>query len=74
MKIVNQTIEPVTTEDRIVYEILDRQVALEDKVHLLKHLLSDAKMRTAFEFRCVQHPRNTDDFHIAEAFGYGGKK
>ncbi len=70
LKIFNQSYSPLNEEERQLVLILDDPgLTLEEKVASIAPLLQDPAFRKSFRYRCVEHPFNIDDFHIAEAMG-----
>jgi hypothetical protein len=68
LKIMNQKILPLNEAEKKLFRILDARKTNEEKVDLIFPLIGVPAIKKAFIYRCVEHPANPDDFHIAEFF------
>jgi hypothetical protein len=68
-KIFTNKIEPKSPAEHRLFSILDSGMELWEKVRILRPLLDNKDIRAAFKYRCVEHPSNMDDYHIAGALG-----
>ena len=66
--IFNQTPEPRNEAETKLYDLLDTNADLKNKIQSLYPLLDEPSIRRAFRYRCIEHPRNRDDYLIAKHF------
>ncbi len=66
LKIFNTKLYPKNGAEEILFRILDGDSSIEEKLNKIMSRIDNPKMMKAFQFRCEEHPQNSDDFHLAQ--------
>ncbi len=69
LRIFNTTIQAECEAEEILFRILDSHICIEQKIEQIEPLLNDSEIKKAFLYRCLEHPQNSNDYHIAQAIG-----
>ena len=68
LDLLNNSPVPKTHPERTIFAILeDSSVTLEEKMANLIPLLDDPGMLMVFQYRCVEHPQNIDEYYLGLA-------